>query len=239
MTLVRILFFFCLAALAFGLGYRMIPLFGSERTLASFFLTEDGYLMLTVSRNMAIGNGITVSEGTIWTNGFQPLATFLFTLPYLFTGGDKTTSLVGVTLIQIAISVAAAFAIHSFARRVLAPQTNTPAWPLLVTALWFIGPLLLAHSMNGLETGLVTLVVLVTALWFGQVVARGGRYTGRDQVILGVLAGLCFLARNDAAFFVAGLFLVRFLQIQITRQATVMGAVTERHRDCWANQKLI
>ncbi len=58
-------------------------------------MTEDGYLMLTIARNMAIGLGMSVSEGTIHSNGVQPLATFLFTLPYLLTGGDKVAGLVG------------------------------------------------------------------------------------------------------------------------------------------------
>lgn len=227
MTPTRLLTFACLAALIFGVFYRMIPIVGSERTLASFFLTEDGYLMLTVSRNMAIGNGITVSDGTIWTNGFQPLATFLFAVPYLLTGGSKMASLIGVTLIQIAISIAAAVAIRRFAARALDPQDEDPAWSWLVTALWFIGPLLLLHSMNGLETGLVTLTVVITALYFGRLVALGRRYTMAEQLMLGLLAGLCFLARNDAVFFVAALLVVRFIQVQLSRQESFIGAVTE------------
>lgn len=227
MTPTRALTLSCFAALIFGLCYRMIPVFGSERTLASLFLTEDGYLLLTVSRNMAIGNGITVSDGTIWTNGFQPLITFLFTIPYLLTGGDKVAGLFGVTLIQIAISIAAAFAIRRFAARALDPQVDSPAWSWLVTALWFIGPLLLLHSMNGLETGLVTLVVVVTALFYGNLVALGRRFSVAEQLLLGLLAGLCFLARNDAVFFIAAMLVVRFVQVRLTRQQSFTGAVSE------------
>ena len=227
MTPVRLLTFFCLVALAFGAGYRLIPLFGSDRTLASFFITEDGYLLLTVARNIAIGNGMSVSDGTIPTNGVQPLITFIFTIPYLLTGGDKLASLVGVTLIQAVIAVLGTIAVHRFARRALAPQTDMAVWSLLVTAIWFTGPLLMRHSMNGLETGLYTLMVIVTLLYFGQVLARGGRYTGRDQLILGLLCGLVFLARIDGAFLVTALFLVRFIQIQLSRQANFAGAVIE------------
>lgn len=227
MTPTRALTFTCFAALIFGALYRVIPVFGSERTLASLFLTEDGYLLLTVSRNMAIGNGITVSDGTIWTNGFQPLATFLFAIPYLLTGGSKIAGLFGVTLIQIVISIAAAFEIKRFATRALDPQVDDPAWSWLVTALWFIGPLLLLHSMNGLETGLVTLVVVITALYFGKLMALGRRFTLTEQLMLGLLAGLCFLARNDAVFFIAAMLVVRFIQVQVSRQASFIGAVTE------------
>jgi hypothetical protein len=86
------------ACLAAGVLYRLFPLAAGETALTRFFVTEDGYLMLTVARNLAIGYGLTVSDGTIATNGFQPLATFLFALPYWATGGDKVASLLGVCI---------------------------------------------------------------------------------------------------------------------------------------------
>ncbi len=227
MKLEKFLLLFGVACLVFGALYRLFPILSDARTLSSFFITEDGYLMLTVARNMAIGNGITVANGEVWTNGFQPLTTFLFSVPYLITGGDKVTSLNGIVGLSALISMAAAWAIFAFARQALRPQTTATTWPLLVTALWFVGPLLLLHSMNALETGMYTLMVTVTALCFGHILARGGTYTLRDQIILGSLCGLVFLARNDGAFFVTAIFLVRFIQIQVSRQTGVWGAVKE------------
>jgi hypothetical protein len=55
--------------------YRLWPILAAQPALPEFFITEDGYLMLTVARNMAIGLGMSVSEGTIATNGIQPMAT--------------------------------------------------------------------------------------------------------------------------------------------------------------------
>ena len=150
----RPLFAFVALCFAFGLLYRLFPLVAGPDAMARFFITEDGYLMLTVARNLAIGNGLSVSDGTIATNGVQPLATLLYAVPYLATGGAKVASLAGVILIMTAWSAGAAWAIARFARGVLGPQNEAPVWPWLAAALWFVGPLALLHSMTGLETGL-------------------------------------------------------------------------------------
>ena len=102
----------CLIAFALGLLFRLHPLVMDNARIAQFFITEDGYLMLTVSRNFAAGLGLSVSGGEIATNGVQPLATFLFALPYVLVGGDKLLGLMGVILISAAVSVAAAWAIR-------------------------------------------------------------------------------------------------------------------------------
>ena len=121
--------------LVLGLLYRLWPIVAGMPALANFYMTEDGYLMLTVSRNMAIGNGMSVSDGTIATNGVQPLIAFLFAIPYMITGGDKVTSLVGVHIIAAAAAFLAIFPIRAFAARVLAPRDPGPVWPWAAAAL--------------------------------------------------------------------------------------------------------
>ena len=79
----RLLEIVLLCALLFGLLYRLATLALPQMPMAEFFVTEDGYLMLTVARNLALGNGLSVSDGQIITNGIQPLATFVYSLPFL------------------------------------------------------------------------------------------------------------------------------------------------------------
>lgn len=191
--------------------YRLFPIVLGQPWLSEFFITEDGYLMLTIARNMALGLGMSVSEGTIPTNGVQPMATFIFAVPYWMTGGDKVTSLIGVVAISAAIALAGAFAVRALARDMLREQDDNPVWPWLVAALWFTGPLLLLHTMNALETGLYTLMAVVTFLRFGQVLELGERAVPRDRLILGILCGLTFLSRNDGAFLVTAVFFVWML----------------------------
>lgn len=225
MTFARV-FSLCIGAvLAFALLYRLAPLVLGPDALAQFFVTEDGYLMLTVARNLGTGHGLSVSDGTIATNGVQPLATFLYAIPYWLTGGDKVASLVGVILIMTAWSVGAALAVRAFAAEVL--DGRGAVWPWFVAALWFAGPLMLLHSMNALETGLYVMMVAATVTVFGRIAVRGGRYTGRDQILLGVLCGLTFLARIDGALLVTALFAVRFVHVQASRQLPFRAAVAE------------
>jgi hypothetical protein len=223
----RVLTILLVAAIAVGLLYRLAPIAGGADAMAQFFITEDGYLMLTVARNLAIGNGLSVSAGEIATNGVQPLATLLYALPYLATGGDKVASLAGVILLMTAWSVAALLAIRLLARGVLGPLDPDPVWPWCVAALWFLGPLSLMHSMNGLETGLYVFAVALTVGWFGSVAARGTRYTGREQVILGLLCGFLFLARIDGAILVTALFAARFLFVTLSGRLSLRDALAE------------
>ncbi|TCP39568.1 hypothetical protein [Rhodovulum marinum] len=203
-----VLFTLVLLGLAAGLAYRLYPIVLGPPVLSEAFMTEDGYLMLTVARNMALGLGMSVSDGTIPTNGVQPLATFLFAIPYLLTGGDKVTSLVGIHLIAATVALGGAFAVRAFARRVLAPLDDAPLWSWMAALLWFLSPLLLYHTMNGLETGLYTVVLLLTLLQFGRVLGKGAGVGPADRLLLGALGGLVFLARNDAVFLVTAIFAI-------------------------------
>ena len=191
-----------------GTLYRLLPVLLGQPALAEMFLTEDGYLMLTVARSIALGEGMAVADGTIPTNGVQPLATYLFALPYAVTGGDKVSSLIGVHLIAAGVALLGAFAMKRVAAQVLAPHDDDGRWSWLAAALWFTAPLLVLHTMNGLETGLYTLAILVTLLQFAHVLARGAAAGTGARLALGALCGLAFLARNDAAFLVIAIFVL-------------------------------
>jgi hypothetical protein len=51
-------------------------------------ITEDGYYALTVSRNIAEGNGMTI-DGSTPTNGFQPLFVFACVPLFALAGQDR------------------------------------------------------------------------------------------------------------------------------------------------------
>ncbi len=220
--LIRLIF----AVLVLGTLYRLLPVVIGQAALSELFMTEDGYLMLTVARNMAIGLGMSVSEGTIATNGVQPLATYLFMLPYLFTEGHKVSSLIGVHVISAVVALLAVFVLRSLAGRTLQKQDASPAWPWLVAGLWFAGPLLLRHSMNGLETGLYTLSTLLALVWFARVLDKGEAVPLADRLILGALCGVAFLSRNDAVFLCFGIFGFWFLFNAASLRMGIVAAFT-------------
>jgi hypothetical protein len=219
----RLLFRIIVIVLIAGTIYRLFPVVTGQPDLSEFFMTEDGYLMLTVARNIAIGLGMSVSDGTIATNGVQPLATFLFAIPYVLTGGDKVTSLIGIHLISALIAVGGVFVVRAFAVRVLERQDDRAVWAWLVAALWSVSPLLVRHTMNGLETGLYTLVAVLTLLQFARLLAKGDQAGLSDRLLLGALCGLAFLSRNDAVFLVTSIFVVWALYELITRRTGIIA----------------
>ena len=85
-----------LGVIAVGMLSRLAPLTDPHRRLLQQFITEGGYLMQTIARNLALGHGLSVSDGTIQTNGTQPLATFLFAFFYYLARGDKIGGIAGV-----------------------------------------------------------------------------------------------------------------------------------------------
>lgn len=199
--------------------YRLYPIVLGPEVLREAFMTEDGYLMLTIARNMAIGMGMSVSDGTIASNGVQPLATFIFAVPYLLTDGDKVLGVTGVQLISAVIAMIGIFTVRAFTRLVLSQQDERPIWPWLLTAIWFASPLLLVHTMNGLETGLYTVMLTLTLVIFGKVLMRPDPDSLRLPLLLGIAGGVTFLARNDAVFLLFSIFGVWFIyEVAVARR---------------------
>lgn len=204
-------------ALVFGLLFRLHPYAMGADRITQFFITEDGYLMLTLARNLAIGLGLSVSEGTIASNGVQPLATLIYSIGFWLVDGDKVGGVAIVLGMMVLFWIAAALAVRRFAEVVLGPdlpdgggmRLALAAWA--VAALWSVGPLSVRHSMNALETGLYVLCVVLFVLVFGRIAGQARRLSTGEMLTLGAMAGLAFWARNDAVFLIASLFFVRFV----------------------------
>ncbi len=223
----RSFFIMLVATLVFATLYRLYPLVVGEPALAQAFMTEDGYLMLTIARNMAIGLGMSVSDGTIASNGVQPMATFLFAGSYLVTGGDKVAGLWGVQLTGAIIAVIGIFTVRALARVLLAPQDATPIWPWLVATMWFVSPLLLLHTMNGLETGLYTVMVTLSLVVFARLLHKGDTAGLADRMLLGAACGVAFLARNDAVFLIGAIGLVWLFHTLVIRRRPLGAVIAE------------
>jgi hypothetical protein len=190
------------ALLLFAVGFvaRVAPLVtGGERVLTQF-PTEDAYLMLTIARNLALGLGMSVSDGTIPTNGTQPLATFLWSALFWIAGGDRQ---LGVLLVQIAELVVASLVpilLWRLSLRALGPDPRARATGLLAGGAWYASGLTLPFSMNCQETGLYALAVVAAVL---AALGLEERPTRGRSLGLGLLLGAAFWARNDAVFLAA------------------------------------
>ncbi len=196
--------------IVFAVGFvaRLSPLLDFEGRLFWQYMSEDGYLMQTIARNMALGLGMSTSEGQIATNGVQPLATYLFAGLHWIAGGERQMSIALVTVVSAVIAALGAYILYRLCLVLLSGIALREELARFVAAFWFVGPLNIAHTMNGLETGLYVLTVLSTLYYFvTRLDAQSSGVQWRPAIVLGFLLGLTFLARNDAIFFIAALLL--------------------------------
>jgi hypothetical protein len=221
--------------ISYGVIVRLAPLRSEESMLQS--ISEDGYLMMTVARNIALGLGMTTSNGTIPTNGVQPLSTFLWSGVYWLVAGDKVQGVLGIILIQFVIATLAAVLLWQIGIRVLSSNPAKYYIVALAVAMWYANPLVtLNHTKNGLETGLYVLAVLGIVL---LVITLTRKWSLRDTVLMGFLLGITFWIRNDAAFLILAVCLTqlflgswqrqelwqRFFQVNVMGTTTVLIAL--------------
>jgi hypothetical protein len=199
----------CLWALILiGVAARLLPLIDLDNRLFWQYVTEDGYLLQTVARNIAIGLGMSTAEGTIPTNGVQPLVTFLFAALHFIAGGSKFSGIVLVTLFSTIVAAAAGYYAFRVAAHAFSGLKHGRALAAISAASWFAAPHIITHSMNGLETGLYFAAILFTLNYYLSLVSDSSLpFTTGQRVRFGLLLGLTFLARNDAVFFIGGLLL--------------------------------
>ncbi len=230
----KLLFFLAFALTAVALCVRVAPIVEGGDRLQRQCVSEDGYLMLTIARNLAMGHGFSVSDGLIPTNGTQPLCSLLYAACYVAVDSDRLLGLYPVVGVQIVISLAIATLIYVFTSRIFYTNGVAKIVSLIAAVLWFASPTSLMHSQNGLETGLSAFAVLIAI----------GLYD-RDQrkllnsmawmscLLLGVVLGVTFLARNDSCFLIAVMLIIHVLrshQQGLWRrgllQACVIGSVS-------------
>ncbi len=198
----------CSSLFAVGLVARIAPFFDHGGRLLAQFPTEDGYYMLTMARNLALGNGLSVAGGVTPTNGTQPLATFLWGFAYSLVGADPVAGVAAVLAIEVALSLLTAYGIYRLAARLFAPRADRNALAGLAATLWFASPTFLPHTMNCLETGLYATFAVYVALAFVEPHEGAPPVMSvRRALALGVLLGGAFWARNDAVFLILGVCL--------------------------------
>lgn len=195
-----------------GIAARLMPLVDFDNRLFWQYMTEDGYLLQTIARNIAIGLGMATAEGTIPTNGVQPLATFLFAALHFMAGGSKLDGVILVTLFLVLISAIAGYYAYKVAARIFSSLKHGHELALISAAFWFAAPHTIRHSMNGLETGVYFALILFTIHYYLTIISDDTQsFTCKQRLVLGLLLGLTFLARNDAVFFIGGLLLAHLL----------------------------
>lgn len=170
----------------------------------SYRLTDDAYYYFQTARHIVSGSGVTF-DGINATNGFHPLWMALLLPFFAVTRSDPDASLRLVSVVM-ALMAGGAFWIcwHAVSRSV-----GTLAG--VVALLMLAHPVMVIDLLNGLESGLVILL-LFGAMWLDQRRPLFRRDEGRGwRVLAGGVLGIIFLCRLDTAFIVIGLMLLVWL----------------------------
>ncbi len=172
-------------------------------------LEEDGYYVLNVARQIALGHGVTF-DGQTLTNGFQPLWVFLCAPLFWLVDGDREGGMRLVLALHWVLYLAAGFLAGKLAARVLQPRDGiaTPVIGVLASAIYLSATLNWMNSFNGLETSLVMAVLLGAFL----VYISTDRVSFLGQAICGACFGVLVLARIDMAYLVVILAAAQLLR---------------------------
>ena len=181
-----------------GGAVRLLLLLLPKSFLVTYRLPDDAMYYFAVARNLANGNGISF-DGVDATNGFHPLWLFVITPIYWITGG-LWDSVNVILVLQSLLDTALTFACGYAAYKVLDLHEQERHYAALGAALMYaFNPIAVIRGINGLETTLAALLLIV---WLLQYIDQW-RTSGSSYMTLAVLSALVFLARTDLVFLLA------------------------------------
>jgi hypothetical protein len=183
--------------------------------LADKPVSEDGYLTLTVAWNIAEGNGITYNFNRP-TTGIQPLSGFVFAViakVVMAAGGDKINFVRAVIIFSILLEILFFFIINNISRK-LFPGLEKKWIGISSAILTLLNFEILIYFTNGLETG-IYLVGSGAALLYSFYYFKSDKKI-HQSIILGMIFGVCSLARIDFFIVVAALLLINLYKRRLT-----------------------
>lgn len=190
-----------------GFGFRAAPLANLQGRLMAQWPTEDGYFMLTMARNIALGRGLSVAGGETPTNGTQPGTTFVWALGYKLFGTEREVGIFVALVLQLLGATLAAYLLYRLARRLFDHLEQGPTLAALTAGFWYASPVAMPHTMNCLETGFYGLMATAVALAYVTPTKDGGLWSWKRTILFGGLLGIAFWVRNDSAFLIAAVCL--------------------------------
>jgi hypothetical protein len=185
--------------LIIGFLWRLLAIaFTSQTSVINMPLPDDAFYYFSLARNIASGKGIVIAGSDIPTTGFQPLWGFILTALYLIFGSLSSSQL--IVLAQFIGAVAGIISGWLLYRLTLRVSGNSST-ALLVLGTFCLSPQVIRHNLNGMETSLTILAVIVVIILF---VTFWDRSTTPGQAFLsGLSCGLAILTRMDVSLLIA------------------------------------
>lgn len=215
----RSTFLIFLLILIIGVLVRLVYIF-SEIDLLIRFIPDDAFYYFQTAKHIVAGNGSTF-DGLHKTNGYHPLW-MMFLLPIALVISEPILFTRFVLLVSTLLCSLTAVVLYFTIYRV----TLSYRLSALGFALFFLNPVIILESINGLETNLTNLIFVILI----YLIINSERVKGL-YIYLGITAGLLFLARTDAIFFIVGAFAVHFLlspklNLDNVKKLFVTGAIS-------------
>ena len=190
---------FVWVSLLIGTVARALPLFDPTGRALRQFASEDGYLMLTIARNLALGNGLSVENGMTPTNGTQPLMTFVYAGLFWLVDGDKVWGVVLAQILGIAIGLVGTLLLYRIGLLFLRGHQGAGTVSAVAAAAWYVAPIGARYTQNCLETGAATVLPMCVGLVFLRSSLGPLRQWHLARcAALGGLLGVAFWVRNDS-----------------------------------------
>lgn len=194
----RALVAFLLVGLAIRLAIAWAPFDGYQTERGP--LVDDSFYYFQIARSIATGDGPT-HDGAAWTSGFQPLWMLALVPLYVAVPDDAALPIHLALTLQALLAGLTAVLLWRLGRHLATPRAGVVA-----AGVWLLSPYALDHGMNGMETGLAAAALLGTLVFYLERIRERLVEAPRgDWILLGLLAGLAFLARVDSALFLAAL----------------------------------
>lgn len=157
-------------------------------------LPDDAFYYFTLARNVTSGLGLTL-DGENLTNGFHPLWMILLAPLFLFSGGDGAPPIHAALYLGAILNIFTGLLLYFTTKRL----TGSESASLVATTAYLFNPGAILGSINGLETSLALLLFAAISFLCLALLTNGGA-GAKTPAILGVAAGLTFLARTDYVF---------------------------------------
>ncbi len=179
--------------LLLALGLRLSVAWAPISWLLRYVICDDSFYYFTIARNIANGFGVTFDKLSP-TNGFHPLWMLCIT-PIFMMVKNSYHAIHAILTLSAVIDTLSVYMLYWIMRKIEISRGIS----LLVSFIYTCFPRTLmscAGTMNGLETAINVFMILVF-LWLYLHIKQPISYT--HSILLGLVAGLLFLARTDNA----------------------------------------
>lgn len=153
-------------------------------------LMDDSYIFFKISRDLADWFSGVVSSPHL-TSGFQPLIALLYTPFFQLFWNNKELPIHCALSLNALLGFFANIFLYCLLRKIVNRSVAT-----FLVSIWIWSPYVMYQSINGMETTLALLLLLVTLSYYWQI-NQTSFLNSRSWCLLGLLLGIGFWARVD------------------------------------------